>query len=105
MLEVEVEFAFPYLLNGKVAAEFTIYCQVKVRPGRPARLTTWPSIPAKEAEVEEISGVEVEVGEYDLKIARWVPSRAAPDRMLEEKIRAWLEEPAQLDKMLEEANV
>ena len=98
-----IDFIFPYLLDGKTAAEFTARCGVAITPGRAARTTVWPGEPALDPEVVDFGEITIEVGTYDSAATRWMPSFAKPDAALGDKIRTWLEEPAQLDMLIEKA--
>jgi hypothetical protein len=93
MQTVHIEFTFPFLVGGQLAAEFECRASAKVRLGRPASHSPWPGEPAEGDDVEDYGDIEVLAGgEYH-----------APDDALRTLILAYLQDRTEDERFVEAA--
>ena len=95
MTEHEINFEFPYLLNGGEASSFDCRARVLVDWGQKPIHYPPPGDPGYGPEIEEISNLEVSAGR-----AGW----CVPDPALSRKIHDWLDTQRQfiIDKARED---
>ena len=90
MTEHTFEFEFPYLIAGGTAAYFECRCHFRLTPGRKGIYRPPPGLPPQQPEVEEVWGVEVNIGKYDAKTGTWNQEWAIPDPALAQRIYDYL---------------